>query len=311
MSRESNARKLIDTAIVGAGPAGLSAALFLGRAGCSVVVFDDGPSRITVVDRVREFIGFDGIAPHEMLSRMRTEVRHYGVPLRAEHVHRVEPRADGSFDVHTPQGTITARTIVLATGLKDELPELEGLTQTWGNDLRVCPCFDGHEVRNQRFVVFGVHERLAHLASWVSVWSPHVTVVTPKGLEPSAMERLGVLDIPVIHDEISGLVRKDGHVMALASRNGKEVACDAAWIAMKWRAASGLAASLCEVDEAGIATVDVTGKTSRPGVFAVGNASNAVAHVAHAVADGANVGPHVTTYLLEKTITAKRSLRRN
>lgn len=186
------------------------------------------------------------------------------------------------------------------------------MTQTWGNDLRVCPCFDGHEVRNQRFVVFGVHERLAHLASWVSVWSPHVTVVTPEGLESSAMERLGLLGIPVIHDEISGLVHhKDGHVMALASRSGKEVACDAAWIAMKWRAASGLAASLCEVDEAGIATVDATGKTSRPGVFAIGNASNAVAHVAHAVADGANVGPHVTTYLLEKMITAKRSSRHN
>lgn len=117
MSRKSNTPKLIDTAIVGAGPAGLSAALFLGRAGCSVVVFDDGPSRITVVDRVREFIGFDGMAPHEMLSRMRNEVRNYGVPLRAEHVHRVEPRADSSFDIHTPQGITTARTIVLATGV--------------------------------------------------------------------------------------------------------------------------------------------------------------------------------------------------
>jgi hypothetical protein len=98
---------------------------------------------------------------------------------------------------------------VLATGLIDELPHLEGLRRVWGRDLHICPCFDGHEVRDKRFVVFGVPERLAHLGSWVSMWSPHVTVVTKQSLDPAGADRLGVLGIEVVRDEVRGLIHKD------------------------------------------------------------------------------------------------------
>jgi len=161
--------EVADPIIVGGGIAGLSAALFLARAGRSTIVYDAGRSRIFAVERVREFVGFDGWTPEEMLTKAREEVLRYGAQIRTATVTKVEPRSDGLFDVFAPDVTITAKSVVLATGLIDELPPLKGLRKVWGRDLRICPCFDGNEARNQRFVVFGLPERLAQLGSWVSM----------------------------------------------------------------------------------------------------------------------------------------------
>lgn len=304
-SRESNA---LDTAVVGGGVAGLSAALFLARAGRSVVVYDSGHARIRAVERVREFLGFDGLSPDEMLSRASQEVLRYGAEIRSEVVQRIHPRANGLFDVWGPQGMMTAATVVLATGLTDELPPLTGIRMIWGRDLRICPCFDGHEVSGQRFVVFGLHERLGQLGSWVSMWSPHVTVVAERPLEPAGAERLSLLGIEVVLDRVTGLIHANDRLVALATESGTQIPCDAAWIATPLRAASALAASLCEVDRAGFARTDEHGRTSRPGVFAVGNAANPLAHLAHAAASGTEVGPWVTTYLLDLQLAAKRAM---
>ena len=296
----------VDSVTVGAGIAGLSAALFLARAGRSTVVYDAGSSRILAADRVREFLGFDGWTPHEMLRKAREEVLHYGGTIRAATVEKIEPRRDGLFDVWTTSGGITARTVVLATGLVDVLPPLKGLPAVWGRDLGVCPCFNGHEVRNGRFVVFGMSERLAQLGSFVSMWSPDVTVITTHPLDSGGADRLRLLGIQILHDEVTGLVHKDDRLVALSTESGQEIPCDAAWIATQLRAASNLAASLCEVDETGFAKTDENGRTSRPGVFAVGNATNPIAHLAHAAASGTHVGPWVTTYLLESLLSERR-----
>lgn len=98
---------------------------------------------------------------------------------------------------------------MLATGLTDELPTLEGIRSAWGEDMRVCPCFNGYEVRNKRFVVFGVGQRLAHMASWVRMWSPDVTVVTRHSFSEAEAERLALLNIRVVEDEITGLVHQE------------------------------------------------------------------------------------------------------
>jgi thioredoxin reductase len=299
---------ILDTVIVGGGIAGLSAALFLGRAARSVVLYDAGHPRILSVERVREYLGFDGLSPREMLARTRQEVLRYGVAIRDGFVERVHPRPDGLFDVWGPEGIIRARTVVLATGLTDDLPPLTGVRKAWGRDLRVCPCFDGHEVSNQRFAVFGLRQRVAQLGLWVSMWSPDVTIVTEHPLEPTEAEKLSLRGIKVVPDRVTGLLHTDERLVALATESGAEVACDAAWIAAPLRAASDLAASLCEVDRAGFAKTDEHGRTNRPGVFAVGNVANPLAHLAHAAAAGTEVGPWVTLYLLESELAARRAL---
>lgn len=308
MSGTSQQLGVLDTAIVGGGVAGLSAALFLGRAGRSVILYDASRQRIRAVERVREYLGFDGLSPEKMLSSTRQEVLRYGVAIHDGIVERVQPRPDGLFDIRGPEGMITARTVVLATGLTDELPPLAGIRKVWGRDLRICPCFDGYEVSHGRFVVFGLRERLAQLGSWVSMWSPHVTVVTEYPLEPAGTERLSLLGIKIVHDRVTGLIHREERLVALATESGARIACDAAWIATPLRAASHLVASLCEVDSAGFARTDAHGRTSRSGVFAVGNAANPLAHLAHAAAAGTEVGPWVTLHLLEWQLAARRPM---
>ncbi|MBC8104940.1 MAG: NAD(P)/FAD-dependent oxidoreductase [Cytophagales bacterium] len=299
--------EIFDSVIVGAGVAGLSAALFLGRAGRPTLVYDGGKPRIFAVEEVREFLGFDGITPTELLARSRDEVLRYGAEIRAEAVQSIRPREDGLFDVQSGSGTVRARTVVLATGTVDELPPLSGLPEAWGRDVKVCPCFDGYEVRNQRFVVFGLPERLAYMASWVFMWSPQVIVVSQHAFNEADAERLRLLNIGVTRDEVTGLIHRGGKLVGVSTESGHEIACDATWIVAKSRAASDLAASLCEVDEFGIAKTDAGGRSSRPGVFVVGNASDSWAHLAHATAAGTKVGPIVTLYLLEKLLAEKRA----
>lgn len=110
----------------------MSAALFLARAGRSTIVYDAGRSRIFAVERVREFVGFDGWTPEQMLTKAREEVLRYSAQIRSGIVTKIESRSDGLFDVFAPDVTITARSIVLATGLIDELPPLKGLRKVWG-----------------------------------------------------------------------------------------------------------------------------------------------------------------------------------
>ena len=299
--------EIVDTAIVGGGIAGLSAALFLARAGRSTIVYDAGHSRIFAVERIREFVGFDGWTPEQMLLKAREEVLRYGAQIRSGVVTKIESRPDRLFDVSAPDVPVTARSVVLATGLIDELPPLRGLRKVWGRDLRICPCFDGNEVRNQRFVVFGVPERLVQLGSWVSMWSPNVKVVTKHAFDASGAERLRLLGIEVVRNGVSGLVHQDDRLVAVSTESGAEIPCDAAWIATRLKPASNLAASLCDVDDAGFAKTDEHGRTSRPGVFAIGNATNPVAHLAHAAASGTEVEPWVTMHLLESLLSNRRS----
>ena len=297
----------VDTVIVGAGIAGLSAALFLARAGRSTTVFDGGPSRIEAVTEVREYVGFDRSDPAAMLAQARAEAVCYGAEVQGAMVGRITPLDDGTFSVEAEgQMPLLARTVVLATGLTDELPAIDGVRAKWGTDLRVCPCFDGAEVRDGRFVVFGVGERLAHMAAWTRMWSPDVTIVSQHGFTDAETERLGLLGIRIMRDEVAGLVHEGDALAAVTTEGGARIGADAAWVTLHSRAASDLAATLCDVDEMGFAKTDAGGATSRPGVFAIGNADEPWAHLAHAAASGMTVGPVVTMYLLERMVAELR-----
>jgi thioredoxin reductase len=244
-----------------------------------------------------------------MLTKAREEVLSYGARIRSGIVTKIESRPDRLFNVFAPDLTITARSVVLATGLVDELPPLKGLRKVWGRDLRICPCFDGNEVRNQRFVVFGLPERLGQWGSWVSMWSRNVSVVTKHSFDASGAERLRLLGIEVVSDEVTALVPKEDRLVAVSTESSAEIPCDAAWIATRLKPASDLAASLCDVDDAGFAKTDEHGRTSRPGVFAIGNAGNPIAHLAHAAAAGTEVGPWITMHLLESLLSERRGAR--
>ncbi|MBC8153748.1 MAG: NAD(P)/FAD-dependent oxidoreductase [Bacteroidetes bacterium] len=197
---------------------------------------------------------------------------------------------------------ITTRAIVLATGLVDLLPPIPGLHESWGKDAHVCPCFSGYEVQDKRLVVFGLPERLPQSGKFLTAWSPYVTVVTSHEFEPVVNERLHKLGVVVVRDEVSALVRRDDRLIAVSTDGGKTIPCDGVFISAAMRAASNLAATLCEVDETGFAVVDPNGKTSRAGVWAIGNASDPLSHLIHAAAAGAQAGPWINDYLIDLSL---------
>jgi thioredoxin reductase len=133
--------------------------------------------------------------------------------------------------------------------------------------------------------------------------------MTKHSFDASGAERLRLLGIEVVSDEVTALVRKNDRLDSVSTESGAKVPCDAAWIATRLKPASDLAASLCDVDDAGFAKTDEHGRTSRPGVFAIGNASNPIAHLAHAAAAGTEVGPWITIYLLESLLSERRGAR--
>lgn len=298
-------QEAVDVVVVGAGVAGLSAALFLTRARRRTIVYDGGPTRNAMTKQVHEFLGYEGIAPEDLQDRGRAEVASYGGEIRSETVIKIEPRPDGLFDVLSSRGMVTTRAVVLATGLVDILPEVSGLREGWGRDVHVCPCFSGYEVRDKRLIAFGLHERLAQLGNLLTAWTPAVTVVTAQEFDSKVHERLNELGVVVVQDQVSALVRKDDQLVAVLTASGTEVQCDAVFLAAPMRAASDLAASLCEVDKDGFAVTNADGQTSRPGVWAIGNANDPIAHLAHAAAAGARVGPWVVSYLIESSRSPK------
>lgn len=304
MNNRTNAAnaEIVDVVIVGAGAAGLSAALFLTRARRRTLVFDGGPTRYSVAELIHEFPGQEAITPTEFQARTRTEVVRYGGEIRAEKVKNIEPRSDGDFEVWSEGGKITARAVVLATGLVDVLPPVRGLREAWGKDAHVCPCFSGYELKEQRLVVFGLPERLVQAGKFLTSWAHQVTVVTPQRLEAVQADKLRAAGVRVIQDEVVELRQADGHLVAVKTKSGIELACEGVFVSADMRPASDLIASLCEVDLAGFAVADANGKTSRPGLWVVGNASDPMGHIAHAVAAGVGCGPMVTDYLIERSL---------
>jgi len=115
--------------------------------------------------------------------------------------------------------------------------------------------------------VFGLPERLAQLGWWVSMWSSNVRVVRNHSFDAGGAERLRLLGIEVVRDEVTGLVHEDDRLVALSTESGAEIPCDAAWIANRLKPASDLATSLCDVDDAGFPKTDEHGRTGRLGSF--------------------------------------------
>ncbi|MGG4093399.1 NAD(P)/FAD-dependent oxidoreductase [Paenibacillus lautus] len=297
---------IFDVAVVGAGAAGLSAALFLTRARRRTVIYDGGPVRNSMISKIHEYLGYEGSTPAEFLERGRSEVVSYGGEIRSETVLKIEARPDGFFDVWGSKMKITARAVVLATGLVDVLPMVPGLKEGLGKYVHLCPCFSGYEVRDKPFVAFGLPERLAQLGKFLTAWSSDVTVISPHEFDSETLTRLDGFGVKTVQDEVTGLVTEGDQLVSIATASGTEVPCEAVFVAAPFKAASELAASLCEVDEAGFAVTDTYGRTSRPGVWAIGNATDQLAHLVHSAASGANIGPWVVDYLLETSLNPKK-----
>jgi thioredoxin reductase len=300
---ESNSK--FDVTIIGAGAAGLSAALFLTRACRSVVIFDAGSKRIPPTAKMHELIGFEGKTPEMFFQTAEAEVEQYGGIFIREKVIEVAANEDNTYIIYSEKSKITTRALVIATGLVDLVPEIPGLTEGWGTDIHVCPCFTGYELHQKKVVVFGLQERIGQLSKFLTAWTKRVTVITPQDFERDILVKLKTVGVNIVKAEVAAVVRENGKLKSVLTTDGKEIDCDGVFVSAPMKPAADIVSSLCDVDELGFAKTDELGKTTRQGLWVIGNASDPIGHLAHAIAAGTKVGPMVVDHLLEMEIATR------
>jgi thioredoxin reductase len=281
---------VLDVVVIGGGPAGLSAALVLGRCRRSVVVCDAGKPRNAAARELHGYLTRDGTIPSEFLRLGREELEPYGIELRHVTVTEVTGAGD-RFDVRLETGEgLVARAVLLATGVRDHLPSIEGLAECYGISVHHCPYCDGWESRERPLAVIGRGTGGAGLALSLKTWSDRVTLCSNGRARLSAAQRarLEAQQIPVVERAIARLDHVDGRVRALVPHSGEPVACEAVFFAAGQSPQSDLPRRLgCEFTRKGTVKTDHLGQTCVPGLYVVGDASRDVQFVIVAAAEGA------------------------
>lgn len=271
-----------DVVIVGAGVAGLSAALTLGRARRRVLVCDGGPPRNAPSPAVQGFLTRDGTPPAELLRIARAQLKPYDTvevaPRRVKAIERQRQAFVVSHMAVSGQGPaviVTARRVLLCTGVVDELPPLKGALELWGRGVLHCPYCHGWEVREKPLAVYGRGKVGYGLSLLVSRWSPDVVLLTdgPSGLSASSLQRLHAQGVRVCEDPIAELVgNKNGSLRYIRFQNGQKLPRAALFLHAEQRQCSELALLLhCRLTSVGAVWTDKNGQTSQPGIYAAGD----------------------------------------
>jgi thioredoxin reductase len=241
-----------DVLVIGAGAAGLTAALVLARARHRVTVIEDHTPRNVTVDEFHGFPTRDGTAPEGFRTDVLTELQSYGVSI----VHGTVSTAvsnDRYVSMTLADGTsLLGDAVVLATGVHDDLPPIAGLRDRWGKSVFNCPFCDGWEHRDQPVVVIEAAPAADHLAALVRSWTPHVTVVTA--------------------DDVESIDGDGSSLSHVTLRDGQVIAATAAFVKAPVVPRSSVARMLgCDIDQDGYIVTSDTGATNHPLVWAAGD----------------------------------------
>ena len=291
-----------DVVIVGGGAAGLSAALVLGRARRRVVVVDAGMPRNSPAAHMHGYLSRDGMPPSELLAAGRAEVTRYGVQIIDGVVRSIDP----GFTVLLGNGeALATRRVLVATGVTDEIPDLPGVRERWGRDLLHCPYCHGWEVRDQPLGVLGSNRGAILHAQLVRQWSDDV-VYFAHTQEPTPAEaaELDARGIRVVHGHVARLVVEDDHLAGVELTNGEIVSRAAVFVrpVITPHPDNLLAGLGCDLDDAGFAVVDGTGRTSVPGVWGAGNVVDPRAQVITAAGAGSAAAIAINADLVQEDI---------
>jgi len=291
-----------DVAVVGGGAAGLSAALVLGRARRRVVVIDAGAPRNAPAAHMQGFLSRDGMPPADLLAAAREEVHGYGVEVIDDRVVGIT----GDFALSLAGGrTVTARRVLLATGAVDQLPEIRGARERWGRDFLHCPYCHGFEVRDQPLGVVNTGPGSVDYAHLIRQWSGDVVFFTHTDpVSASERDGLAARGVQVVDGRIEELVIADDRLASVRLTDGSSVPRAALFIrpSLRARDESPIRSLALEVDEYGLARVDTTGRTTVPGVWAAGNASNPRAQVITAAGEGSAAAIDINNDLVEEDV---------
>lgn len=268
---------IYDCAIVGGGPAGLNAALVLGRARRTVVLIDDDRPRNRVTRESHGFITRDGVNPAEFRAIARDELARYP-SVQVESAAATGVFKEGAmFRVQTAEGgDYLARKIILATGLREKLPEVPGIGVYYGTSVFSCPYCDGWERKDEPLIVISETEHAFDLVKSVSQWSRDLVLCTNgyNVISEEQARKLEVRDIPVHRQKIAKLEGEEGRLRKVVFEDGSATSRTGGFVSPIWRHPVSFGESLgCRFTDHGGIEADDYGRTSVDGVFAAGDAA--------------------------------------
>ena len=292
--------EFFDVIIVGAGPAGLSAGLVLGRSRRRVAIVDSGRPRHYAARRVHNFLGHDGIDPKALRAAGRREVENYGVLVLDGEVERAWRESDGRFGVSLAGQSLHGRKLLLATGVRDVLPDVPGIREFYGRGVFHCPYCDAYEHRDQSLIAFGSGEAAVGLALSLCTWSPQVTACTHgKDIEAGHRQRLQRSHIRLIEWPIVRL-EGDGVLRAILFENGERLPCSALFFNTDKLQRSNLPQQLgLRLDDDEVQTGRKQ-RTNVPGLYLAGDADGDVQFAIVAAAEGATAAVAINRELQEE-----------
>jgi thioredoxin reductase len=289
-----------DCIVVGAGPAGLNAALVLGRARRRVLVLDSAQPRNYATHQMHGVLGHDGLDPAELRARGRTELGRYGVEVGTAEVQAAEA-LNGTVRVTSSRGADLTRTVLLATGMLDEVPDIPGFAEVWGTTAHTCPYCDGFEHRDERLAILAAGARGEHLAILLRQWSDDVVLLSngPHGLDADQLARVQALGIPIIETPVVALDSDDGgRLRRLRLGDGETLDRDALFFYVGWQFRNDVARRLgCQLHDDGSIAVNLSQATTVDRVYAAGNCADPRALVPAAAGSGATAAVAINARL--------------
>ncbi|MDP9865374.1 MULTISPECIES: NAD(P)/FAD-dependent oxidoreductase [Streptosporangium] len=308
---------LWDTIVIGGGAAGLSAGVVLSRARFATLVVDGGEPRNGPADHMHGYLTRDGMAPGEFVATGREELARYGGTLVRASVTGARRAPDGTFELRLDDNrALRARSVLVATGLTDELPDIPGLSERWASEVHHCPHCHGYEVRGRTIAVIGgaMAAVSAHLAALMRRHSSSVTFcVNGAEVSTAQRQRLTAYGVRLIDARVTRVVANAGTAggdpVAIELDNGGTVACEAIFVAPRPVPHEAVLTALGAGKDpvSGLVAVDPQGATDVPGVWAAGNVVNPRAQVIAAAGAGSTAAINMTGWLLERELSAALS----
>lgn len=270
---------MLDCAIIGGGPAGLNAALVLGRARRNIVLFDNGKPRNAVTQESHGFITRDGVSPAKLREFAHEDLNKYpSIAIEDAEIVEIKRLSDTTFQLMARNGDIhTTKKVILATGLKETLPDVPNIHGYYGKSLFSCPYCDGWELRDKPLIVLSENKHAVHMAKTLSQWSKDLIVCTNghSVIEEAEAQLLKKHGIRIIEERIKQLHGNDGQLEQVTFADGTKIERSGGIVTTELEQSHSFITSLgCDSTQNGGILVDDFGRTTVEGVYAAGEASN-------------------------------------
>lgn len=300
--------ELYDCIIIGGGPAGLNAAIVLGRCLRKVLMFDTEQYRNRYSHGIHNYLSRDHILPSDFLGHCHRELEKYSVQKIRKKIVSARRNNDGHFEVKDDQsGRYFAKKLLVATGLSDNLPDIPGFQECYGKSVFHCPYCDGWEMRSTRLGVYARNKEGWELALALKTWSDCVTIYTDgrNKIRPFQREHLLANDVRINNKRITDLAHDDGALTAVKFADGSREDCDSLYFVNGYTQQCNLAEAFgCEISNKGVVITNRNQQTNIPGLYVAGDASRDMHFVVVAAAEGAKAGVTINKELIKDTWTA-------